>query len=96
MSKIYMDIQQVKASSDNIRKLSDEYNILINDIFRKLKNINNDEVWVGSAGNSSVSRYINMLKREEQQYHEFAKSLKNYADNVNNFAIQIESIINNL
>ena len=96
MSKIYIDIQQVKASSEDVKRLSDEYDVLINDTFKKLKNINNDNIWVGSEGNSSAERYINKLINEEQQYHDFAKSIKNYADNINNLAIKIESIIHNL
>ena len=95
MANIEMNTINIKDAGGNIKKLSVDYKNAIDEIFYKLKNLDNFNVWTGDNVNSSVKVYMDAVVKEQNMYNEYANCLDSYGNILVEYAEEINNITNN-
>lgn len=95
MSKISIDTTQLKAAGGNIVSIAEEFNSIIEDIFTKLKNMDNNGTWTGESENSAAKKYIERISKEKEQYSNYAIAISKLGNEIITYADKMNSVSNN-
>ncbi len=95
MSKISIDTTQLKAAGENIVSIAEEFNSIIEDIFTKLKNMDNNGTWTGESENSAAKKYIERISKEKEQYSNYAIAISKLGNEIITYADKMNSVSNN-
>jgi hypothetical protein len=90
MSKLSIDTDKVKSAGEDIKEIAKEYNIIINELYNKINNISNEEIWISESENGSANKFINEALNDKSSSQALANSMNKlgnriieYANNVN-------------
>lgn len=95
MSKISIDTTQLKAAGESIVSIAEEFNSIFEDIFTKLKNMDNNGTWTGESENSAAKKYIERISKEKEQYFNYAIAISKLGNEIITYANEINSVSNN-
>lgn len=95
MSKISIDTTQLKAAGESIVSIAEEFNSIFEDIFTKLKNMDNNGTWTGESENSAAKKYIERISKEKEQYSNYAIAISKLGNEIITYANEINSVSNN-
>ena len=87
---INTDTNKIKLSGENLEKLANEYNQVIEKVFGELITLETNGKWVGENYNSGVCKYIENVKKEKEQYYNLALNLKNLGISLKDYATNLE------
>jgi len=90
MAKINVDTTKLINGSESIKKLSNDFTVIIEDLFNDIKNLNENGIWVGDANLSSVNKYISIVSKEKGIYTEYAKVINDLGIKIYNYAKDLE------
>ncbi len=80
--KIALNTEKMKVTAQDIMSLSDELNIVLDDLFDKITNISKCKIWVGDA----AEKYISKVNIEKKDYINFSKTVYKYGKTLNDVA----------
>lgn len=87
MAYIKTDTTKLKEHGENINKLVDEYDDIINDLFKKIKQSNKEN---GAIFSTSADAYIEALMKRKEKYVNLGKNLKKYGNSLILYANSLE------
>ena len=86
--KIEVDTVKLKESGESISKLADDLDTNFTNLFKRVLNIREDQIWRGT----SADEYVESVSNSQQQYFDYASTLKVLGEYMKEYAEQIESV----
>ena len=90
--KIELDTEKMKAAAQDIMSLSNELNIVLEDLFDKLSNVSKCGIWIGEA----AENYIHKVNIEKKDYINFSNTIYRYGKTLNDIADDYNEKVNGL
>lgn len=90
MTKLMIDVDKIRESSQNILRLNKEYQELINGLILRMSTISNSNIWTGKAANNYVNQVINFDKKN---FLELARVIEDYGNFLQNSAAEVKIAI---
>lgn len=91
MSIYSIDTDKLKVAGEEIKKISSEYNTLVNELYSKLSNMESDGVWVSDSDKGMASQFTNIVNKDKQAIVSIATDLDSlgskivdYSNSLNN------------
>lgn len=86
----YGDSENIIEIAKDIINSANEYNIEINNLFKKLTSISTEtKEWIGTKAN----RYNQIVSLDKQQYLDFYENLKSFSNELINIANNIDNCV---
>lgn len=94
MANIDIDADKIKAAGENIKGLANEYNKVVEELYLKMKNIENDGLWASGPDGSS-KRYIARVMMDKPAATSLAVSMNELGNKIVDYANSINNISGN-
>ena len=96
MAKLEMDTDKLRIEGENLKGLARDYNILLNEMYDKIKNITNS-AWTSENESGAASTFVNKVLSEKSNMLSLGSSMHNLGNKVIQYASNIrDSADNNL
>lgn len=90
MKLTYADTKMINEIGKDIIKLSNEYNLIITEFFKKMTTFPYEtNIWTGKK----AEKYAEYISLDKKQYMDFADSIKSFGNKLINTAEDIEICI---
>lgn len=90
MAKLEIDADKVKAAGEEIKSIASDYNKVINDLYNKIKVIEQSGVWLSENEAGAARKFIADVMKDQASALALGTDMKNignkiisYANNVN-------------
>ena len=90
MTKLMIDVDKIRESSQNMLRLNKEYQELINGLILRMSAISNSNIWTGKAANNYVNQVINFDKKN---FLGLARVIEDYGNFLQNSAAEVKIAI---
>lgn len=88
---ITIDTSNLLEECSYLKRRSEELESEINEYFKIISNINNDNYWTGQTSKT----FIRLTMNDKQEYIDYCNSLKRLFDNLENYTKGFEEKVNN-
>lgn len=90
MAKLEIDADKVKAAGEEIKSIASDYNKIINDLYNKMKAIEQSGIWLSENDFGAARKFIADVMKDQASALALGTDMKNignkiisYANNVN-------------
>ena len=94
MANVSIDADKLITEAENIKEVAKEFNILINDMYKKFSSLDVNGVWKSSP-NGSLERFLNKVNKSKTNTLSLANTLNTFGDKVITFAKSINEASDN-
>lgn len=89
MAKITIDANRVTECGDDIIKLANKYQAIINDLFSKLESVNKS-AWSGASANQFIAK----VKADRKIYTTFGNDMANFGRILHSTGVNVNNLVN--
>ena len=82
MSTVNMDTTKLKLAGEDLQKIAKDYSAIIDELYTKIANLNNDGVWTSDIQDGRVFQFISKTAKDKP-------SAKNLANDMNTLGVKI-------
>lgn len=95
MSTYSIDIDKIKEVGDEIKKISSDFSILINELYDKMSNVENANIWKSESDSGSASQFINIVTLDKSKSIILASSMNSLGNKIVDYADKLADCANN-
>lgn len=95
MAKITVDADKLKVAGEELNEIAKDYKNLVNELYEKIKDIQNQEMWVSESEQGSASNFIARTLKDKESTYKLGNSMKSLGDKVISYANNLNSTADN-
>lgn len=92
---IKIDTVKIEQAGENIKTLANEYDKIIEEIYKKIQELESSGTWVGENDNSSVKVFTSLVMKEKSTYSNYGTNINRLGQWLVDYSKNITTITNN-
>lgn len=90
-----IDTVKIEKAGENIKIIAKEYNKIIEEIFDKIKKLEESGAWIGEGDDASVKVFTNIVMQEKEPYSNYGINIYNLGQWLIDYSKNINTITDN-
>lgn len=95
MSKYTIDTDKVKETGEEIKKISADYNVIVNELYSKIDNMGNNGIWESESLEGMAAQFTNIVNKDKEKTVGLATSLNSLGDKVVDYSSSLSGCSDN-
>lgn len=91
MERLEMHTEAIKATGEELKKIANDYNTLINEMYTKIEELPNSDFWKSEELKGSTDKFVEKAKGDKEKTLEVGKKLNSIGEEVINYAESINN-----
>lgn len=92
MAKLEIDADKVKAAGEEIKSIASDYNKIINDLYNKMKAIEQSGIWLSENDSGAARKFIADVMKNQASALALGTDMKNIGNKIISYANNINVI----
>lgn len=94
MARIIMDIEKIITNGEELKKIANDYNKLIDETYNKLLKINENGIFMSEKENGAANLFIKCAEADKKNVLQVGADMHQLGNNLINYANRIKSVSN--
>lgn len=96
MAKVEIDTEKVKSTGEDMKKIANEYNKLIEEMYKKIAELPNTNIWTSETDKGSAMKFTKKAMNDKEKTLDVGNNLSKIGDEIIGFADSLNNISENI
>lgn len=93
--KMSIETNRIKSAGEDLKTIARDYINLVNDVYSKIQNIENNGIWISESTQGAAKQFISATLKDKPSAIALGNSISNLGSKVYDYASDINIISDN-